>query len=293
MKTRRWILILLVLACSLSLLTGCKFDGKPLLIHEVKGNFYVEFAKTYEFEPDTSHTEPKVWFTCLAALQKEFLEYTMTDAKIRTFQRRMKEEEYGYLICDLKNMYEPVVPSDVSLYTEVVLYKGENYEFHCEWRDLTGTITFWTGDELGLRLSETAIYATADELETLTHRGQKARCYRYFGDGEGYSKIYRYEAKDGEDGLYIREGYTVEETEEYLYSVHFIRIKPNGKSFEVFLSRGNGETSYSDLSLEWITEFNSQEYPYVPGREIDLDECVLSKTHPYYIDEKTGEKTYE
>lgn len=290
MKTRRWILILLILSCSLSLLTGCKFGGKDLLIHEVDGKFYVEFAKNYDEKTvGTLGCEielgsmlfPSVWFPSMAVLQKGFLEGKLTESAIRQFQWNRTKEEHGYPIPDLINMYEPVVPADVRLYSEVELGIGTSYSFNCEWGNYSGSISFGPPYESGQVVEQLNPAGDDDIVEEIFYREQRAKHYICFRDGEVSQEVYLYTVEDRRDTLYVRETYyQSDDGGTHMVNLRFNRVSPSGENFLVSFSKRSSKTPHEELwpeiTLEWLTGFNSKAYPYVPGREINPEEWDLS-----------------
>lgn len=226
-RCKRWVIVFLLTVGILFLLSGFPFWNKGWQIREVDGKYYVEFAEPLPdlgFCINTIAGFAHVKFLNLASMQNGFFDGTLSERQIRSYREGWIPTEYGYPICDLRNLYEPEVPSDVHLYTEVCLWEGVTYQFTAEWGEYKGKITFSLRDmpdrHSWIREYEEQAEEQGALHEKLFRAGQEMDVYRYFQDGKADYEQYRYTLACGEDERYIEEQYRFDEAgDRYLHKL--------------------------------------------------------------------------
>ncbi len=255
-----------------------KEDGSvTYTITNKDGTCYLNFSNGNDLPPVNDgepHASAALRFKSLSDMKDTFVNQKLTAQQIKRIKQYFPKDENGILICDLSQLYQPALPSNLRTYYDIELI-GESYTFTVadtsvdpSAEEAVGTIT---GSFLCTNQETYELHYAEEfsgDFDNLTSpksvADRNATVYEYTTT-RGTFRVIQYEVTDGEKTLQVSEHYSLVYTEDaFGTDLPISETVPNrinifgtqdGKYFEVTLA-----FLAERPTMEWLSSFGLSEY---------------------------------
>ncbi len=256
-----------------------QFKTSDYQIKEVSGQHYLVFDNEEAYTNGYSSQLADLYFDSLDDMKKAILEKTLTYGQRATVRQVFARDENGTKICDLNNLYVPVLPESAQV--TQVLWSGETYSF--EFVTDSGMFGFISYETPNTYEALYQKYAASTNRRYTLQTGPITVKVEEKQSGSGHSTVKMY---GEQQGIYFSV---------ILYHAEYI---PDSDWLRIFHMQPEGapEVPVADIKLEryavkdaetlrqWVTANNKQVLPNTPTQAITWEDAMRYGELSYLID---------